>query len=244
MSRIGPPSSQVIVNSRRVDSSGIGRGTATPGSSFEDRAVEPHMRGLALVIELLAQPVGDLGVDLGGADRAVVALVEPHREFKLAQIGFDRRAHVRILQFAGERGAVERDRPVHLAERGRARRLMLEIAKRLCQSGPSSPIMRRRTNGQPIAGAFDLELDQLADIFLGQRVGDRREQLRHLHQRPLDPAERRLQIGRVAPAIDRNAEIALARRAAPPARPSRSTPAHSAATRPVNELSSVSTILS
>ena len=33
----------------------------------QDVAVEPQMRGLALVIEFLAQPVGDLGVDLGGA---------------------------------------------------------------------------------------------------------------------------------------------------------------------------------
>ena len=74
------------------------------------------MRGLALVIEFLAQPVGDLGVDVGGADRLVVALVQPHREPQLPQIGLDRRPHIRVLQFAGERRAVERDGPMHLAQ--------------------------------------------------------------------------------------------------------------------------------
>ncbi len=71
------------------------------------------MRGLALIIQFLAQPVGDLGVDLGGRDGAVVALVQPHRQAQLAQIGFDRRGHVRVLQFAGERGAVERAAKSH-----------------------------------------------------------------------------------------------------------------------------------
>src|SRR6266851_67252 len=55
-----------------------------------------------------------------------------------------------------------------------------------------------------------LQLDQLADIFLGQRVGDRGEELRHLHQGALDAAERGTQIGGVALAVDREAKIALA----------------------------------
>ena len=185
VSRIGAPSSQVIVKSRRVDSSGIGRGTATPGSRAEDRAIEPHMRGLALVIELLAQPLGDLGMDLGGGDRAVVALVQTHRELQLAQIGFDRRGHVGILQFAGECGAVERGRPVHLAERGGARRNSVEIAKPAPPIGPEfarhAPSDKRPAHRRRIC----LQLHQLVDVFLGERVGDRGEQLRHLHQRAL-----------------------------------------------------------
>src|SRR3989442_13246329 len=55
-----------------------------------------------------------------------------------------------------------------------------------------------------------LQLDQLADIFLRQRVGDRGEELRHLHQWPLDAAERGPEIGGMALAVDRKAEIALA----------------------------------
>ena len=69
--------------------------------------------------------------------------------------------------------------------------------------------MRRRTNGQPIAGALACNVHQFADIFVGQRVGDRGEQLRDLHQRPLDAAQRRLEVGRVPLAVDRHAQIAL-----------------------------------
>ena len=86
------------------------------GFVLQDVTVEAHMRGFALVVEFLAQPVGDLGMDLGGRNRPVVALVDPHRELELAQIGLDRRSHLRILQFAGERGAVERDGPVYLTQ--------------------------------------------------------------------------------------------------------------------------------
>ncbi len=167
------------------------------------------MRGLAFVIEFLAQPVGDLGMDLRGADRLVVALVNPHREAQLTQIGFDRRSHVRILQFAGERCAVERDGAMHLSQRRCARRLALEALEPALPIRPEfarhaaaheRPAHRRRVG---------LQSQQLADIFLGQRLGDRREQLRDLHQRPLDAAQRRLQIGRMPLAIDRHAEIAL-----------------------------------
>ena len=85
-----------------------------------------------------------------------------------------------------------------------------KLLYRPCQSGPNSPVMRRRTNGQPIAGAFDWSWISSRTYSSGKRVGDRGEQLRHLHQRPLDAAERGLQIGGMAPAIDRHAEIALA----------------------------------
>jgi len=83
------------------------------------------MRRLARVIQFLAQPGGDLGMDVGGRDGAVVALVEAHREAQLAEVCFDCRTHLGILQFAGERGAVERPLKshcaMHLAQGGGAR---------------------------------------------------------------------------------------------------------------------------
>src|SRR5271166_165173 len=87
------------------------------------------MRGLALVIELLTQSVGDLSMNLAGRDRPVVTLVKPHREPQLQQIGLHRRCHVGVLQLAGERPAVECCSPVYLAERSGACRSLLEIAK-------------------------------------------------------------------------------------------------------------------
>ena len=83
------------------------------------------MRGLALVIELLAQPVGDFGMDLGGRDRPVITLVKAHCELQLTQVGLHSGSHVGVLQFAGERGAVERPLKshcaMHLAQGGGAR---------------------------------------------------------------------------------------------------------------------------
>ena len=168
------------------------------------------MRGLALVIELLAQPVGDFGMDFGGGDGAVIALVEAHCELQLAQIGFDRGGHVGILQFAGERCAVESGRPMHLTKRGGARRGSLEIAKPPLPIAPELPLHPPADKRPPHRRRIGLQLDQLADIFLWQRVGDRGEQLRHFHQRAFDPAECGLQIGSMAASVDRNAEIALA----------------------------------
>ena len=51
------------------------------------------MPGLERVVELLAQPGGDLGMDLAGGDGAVVALIEAEDEAELAEIGLDSSLH-------------------------------------------------------------------------------------------------------------------------------------------------------
>ena len=168
------------------------------------------MRGLALVIQFLAQPSGDLGMDVAGGDRSVVALVETHCEAQLPQIGLHRRTHIRVLQFAGEKHAIQRCRAMHLAQRGGAGGGVLEGLEAalpvraefaLHATAHKRPAHRRR---------IGLQLDQLADIFFGERLGDRREELRHLHQGALDAAERRTKIGGVALAVDRHPQIAFA----------------------------------
>ena len=168
------------------------------------------MRGLALVIQFLAQPLADLGMDLVGGDGAVVALVEREEEFQLLQIGFDRRAHIGILQLAGERGAVLGDGAMHLAQRGGARRFVLEALEALLPilaelarhaALDERPAHRRRVR---------LQRGELARVFLRQRVGDGGEKLRHLHQRTFDAAERARQLGRMFRPVDLDAEIALA----------------------------------
>jgi hypothetical protein len=85
-----------------------------------------------------------------------------------------------------------RNRAMHLAERGRRRRLMLELLELGLPVGAQfrrhaafheRPAHRRR---------IGLELLQFLDIFLGQRVRDGGHDLGHLHQRPFQPAERGL----------------------------------------------------
>src|SRR4029077_5997694 len=87
------------------------------------------MCGLAVVIEFFAQSIGDLRMDFGSRDRAVVPLAEAQRKLHLTQVVFSRRCHVGVLQLAGEWPAVERRRAVYLAERSSACRSLLEIAK-------------------------------------------------------------------------------------------------------------------
>ena len=66
--------------------------------------------------------------------------------------------------------------------------------------------MRRRTKFQPIGGRVGLKLREFLGVFRRQRVGDGGEELRHLHQRALQPAEDRPQILRVRRAVGLDAE--------------------------------------
>ena len=123
------PSIQSSVSRRPVDSSGQTFGTRMAASLCEHRGIERDVLGLADVIELLAQARGDLDRDLGGVDGRIEALADGEQQLQLAEIGFDRRLHVGILQLAGQPAAVERGRLVHLAERSGRRRVMLEACR-------------------------------------------------------------------------------------------------------------------
>ena len=73
--------------------------------------------------------------------------------------------------------------------------------------------MRRLTKAQPMGGAFALQLHQLGGIFRRQRIRDGGHELRHLHDRALEAAERRREVGGVLAAIERQAEQARAGKA-------------------------------
>ncbi len=150
-------------------------------------------------------------MDLRHRDRAVVALIDPKRETELRQVRFHRRGHIGILQLTGEKPAIERLRAMYLAERGRARRHVLEAAESLFTIRPElarhPPLHEHPAHGRRVR----LEVCQLARVFPRQRVGNSGEELRHLHERPLDAAERRLEVCRMPRAIDGHAEIPRAR---------------------------------
>jgi len=87
-------------------------------------------------------------------------------------------------------------RAMHLAERGGGRSLMGEACKfrfpvraKLCRHAPAHerPAHRR---------SLALELAEFGGIFRGQRLGDGGKQLRHLHDRTFQPAERHRERGR------------------------------------------------
>ena len=159
------------------------------------------MLGLADVVELLAQAGGDLDCDLGGVDRRIEALAQRQQQLQLVEIGFDRRLHVGILQLAGKLRAVERARLVHLAERGGGRRMMLEALEFLLPAGAELGLHAALDEGPAHRRRLALQLDQLVGVFRRQRVGNGGEQLRHLHDRPFQPAERRGERERIAAAV-------------------------------------------
>ena len=139
--------------------------------------------------------------DLGGVDRGVHAAMDGEQPFELLEIGLDGRLHVRILQLAGERRAVERDRAVHLAERGGGGRVMLEAREpRLpvgAELGHHAPLDERPAHRRGVA----LQLGELLGIFRRQRVGDGRHQLGDLHDRALEAAERGRELDRAPGAV-------------------------------------------
>ena len=142
-----------MVSSRRVESSSASTsGTCTPGLRRKHVTIQREVLGFVGVVEFFAQARGDLGMDLAGIDRRIEAAISGERELELPQVGLHHGLHVGVLQLAGQRGAVVGRGAMHLTERGRVRGFAFEARlKRLCQSlRPSSAVMRRLTNGQPI----------------------------------------------------------------------------------------------
>ena len=153
------------------------------------------MARLTLVVELLAEPLGQLLGDLAGVDLGAHPPLQRQHHAELAEIGFDRRLHVGILQLHGQVPAVEADRAVHLAERGGRGRHPLERAEALLPARPKLGEHAPLDEGRPHGRRRRLELLQLRGEFRRQQIGDRRHQLGELHHRPLEAAERRGEVG-------------------------------------------------
>ena len=194
----GLPSSHSMVSSRRVHSSGTSLGTWMCGLAAQHLGVEAEVPRLLLVVELLAQPGRDLLVDQAGVDRGIPAAVQAEDQPELREVGVDRGLHVRVLQLAGDRAAVVQHDLVHLAQRRRGRRLQRELGEAL---GPVRPELRHHAPADERLAhrrRVALQLGELGRVLGGQGVGDGGDELRHLHQRPLQAAQRLLQLGGVA----------------------------------------------
>ena len=118
-------------------------------------------------------------------------------EFELLQIRLHGRLHVRILQLAGERRAVLRGRAVDLPQGRGGGGIEIEGAEPAAPLRPEfrlhAPFHERRAHGRRLA----LQLLQFGRIFGRDEIRDGGEQLRHLHDRPFQAAERLRQHRRV-----------------------------------------------
>ena len=179
---------------------------AHPGHAVEHDAVEAHLRRLAQVVEFLAHPLGDLGVDLVMVEGAVHAPVEVHGQLELAEIRLHHARHVRVLQLARHLPPVRQGRAMHLAERGSGRRFLPE--------GPEAPLpalpqLARHAPAHEVPAhgrRVRLERRELLRVLLRQGVRHGGKELRHLHQRPLQAAEDRLQVLRMRRLVRADAE--------------------------------------
>ena len=163
----------------------------------ERGAVEGGVPRLALVIELLAQPLGHLLGDLGGVDLRAEAPLQGEQHAELGEVGFHRRFHVGVLELAGEDPTVRTGGAVDLAERGRRRRRPVEGAEALLPVGPELGLHPPLDEGGPHRRRRRLELLQFGGVFGRQEVRHGRDELGELHQRPFEATERRRQIGGV-----------------------------------------------
>jgi hypothetical protein len=181
--------------------------------AFQHVAIERDVLGLAPIVELLAQARGNLFHDLGGVERRVETLADREQPFQLPHVGFDRRLHVGILQLAGQLTAVERAGAMHLAERSGRRRMMLEAFEFAFPAGAQFRAHAALDEGPTHGRRLALQLGQFSGVFRRQRVGNGGEQLRHLHDRAFQAAERGGQPDGIGGAILRLAEQSRARHA-------------------------------
>ncbi len=141
------------------------------------------MARFALIVELLAQALAELLQNLARVDLRAETPLHGEDHAELAEIRFDRRLHVRILQLAGNRGAVRRGRAMHLPERSGGRRLVLEGLEALLPVRPELRTHAAADEGPAHRRRRRLQLLQLEGVFGRQHVGDGGGELRHLHDR-------------------------------------------------------------
>ena len=200
------PVSQSSVSRRPVDSSGQTFGTRIASSSFSMSSIERDVPRLADVVELLAQARSDLDRDLARVDRRIETLADREQQLQLTEVGLDRRLHVGILQLAGKlrcRRAPCHDEPGRAKQPppGDARILKISSASRR-RARPHAPLDESPAHRRRLT----LQLHQLVGVFRRQRIGNGGEQLRHLHDRALEPAERRGKFERIGGAVERHAK--------------------------------------
>ena len=155
----------------------------------EHGAVEGHVLGLAGVVEFLAQAVGDFLDHRVGIDRAVHALEHAEQGAQLADIGFNRAGHVRILQLAGNLAAIVQRGAVDLAEGGGVRGLVGEAGELCLPPWPELGAHAALDEGPAQGRSLGLQLTEFGGVFGRQEIRDCGDQLRDLHQRAFGLAE-------------------------------------------------------
>ena len=163
---------------------------------LENEIVKPHMRRLALIIEFLAQSVGQFLIDFPRVDRTVHAAKDLQQHTQLAEIGLHRGLHVRILQLGNDFAPVRRHCAMHLAQRRRKRRIALERLEMRLPVGAEFGTHAALYEGPAHGRGGGLELRQFFGKFFRHGFGNGGQKLGDLHDRPLHAAQRLAQLAR------------------------------------------------
>ena len=99
---------------------------------------------------------------------------------------------------------------MHLPERSGSGGMMFEVREFLLPVGAELGLHAALDEGPAHGRGLALQFGEFGDVFRRQRLGDGGKQLRHLHDRAFEAAERRGQFGRVLGAVEIEAEKARA----------------------------------
>ena len=159
------------------------------------REVPPErlgVAGLLLVVELEPDRAAELVDELARVDEVELANAlarDPGRRRHQLEVGLDLARRVRTLHLDDDLGVVGQGRPVHLADRGRGDRSLVELDERLLDgeaellADDALDVLDRDRRD------VVLELAQLRDDVRRHDVGARREQLAELDERRAELVE-------------------------------------------------------
>ncbi len=141
---------------------------------------------LDLVVELLADPLAQLGGERLDVHPRREPLDERKQQAEVAQVGLDGLGDARVLDLDRHRLALARDRAVHLADRGGREGLLLElgegVGERRAELGAQQLLdLAERERRDVVAQRGERLLELLALGLRDRREVDRREHLADLH---------------------------------------------------------------
>ena len=169
-----------------------------PAMGARDRAV---VLRLELVVELLGDPLAQLGVDRLHVQAGRQPLDDRQQHREVAQVGVDRLGDARVLHLHRDLTPLARDRAVDLADRCRGEGVVLELREDRRRPVPELLAQQlldllERQRRDVVAQLRQRLLEVLA-LALGQRREvDRGEHLPDLHRRPAHLAELRDELPR------------------------------------------------
>ena len=150
--------------------------------------------GLELVVELLADPLAQLGGERLRVQTRREPLDERQQHRRVAQVRLDRLGDPRVLDLHGDLVAIERRGAVDLTDRGGGERTLFEVGETRARAAAELLAHQllepgERTGGTSSRSAASLRCSS-SRCVLGKAVElDHREHLTDLHRRAAHPAE-------------------------------------------------------